>query len=82
MKLKLQGPSLAQVPSKALGGTLVRCSHGPIWQRYFNHNRPCVIEVCQAVNRDVVLFFLILWFCVCVCGGGGICQLFEMCNLL
>jgi hypothetical protein len=44
------------------------CSHGQILQRYFNHNRLCVIEVCQTVNRDAVFIFVILW---CVCGGGG-----------
>jgi hypothetical protein len=46
------------------------CSHGHILQRYFSHDRLCIIEVCQAVNRDVMLFFLIcgVSMCDCVCG--------------
>jgi len=31
MKLKLQEPSLAQAPSKALGGALAMCSHGDMF---------------------------------------------------
>jgi hypothetical protein len=31
MKLNLQEPSLAQTPSKALGGALALCSHGDMF---------------------------------------------------
>ena len=69
------------------------CSHRHISQRYFNHNRLCVTEVCQAVNRDVTLFFLILWcvcmyvcmyvcVCVCVCVVfGGFLKFVICCDL-
>jgi hypothetical protein len=66
IKLKLQDPSLSRVPSKALRGPLVMCSHGHIFlknlQRYFNHIRLSIIDVCQAIDRDDMIFFLILWF--------------------
>jgi hypothetical protein len=75
IKLKLQGPSVARVPSKSLRGALEMFLHGNILQRYFKHNQLSVIEVCQAVNRDVMLFFLIVWHV-------GISQLLEICNLL
>jgi len=35
INLKLRGPSLERVPSKALGGALVLSSHGQIFFKYF-----------------------------------------------
>jgi hypothetical protein len=52
MKLKLQGPSLALAPSKALGGAVVMCvTWLYVFEKsakliYLKHNRLITIEIC------------------------------------
>ena len=41
MKLKLQGPSLARIPSKALGGALALYSHGLF---FFNFQKQHILS--------------------------------------
>ena len=79
MKLKLQGASLARIPSKALGGAPALYSHGHFFKfsktTYFKRNRFKYYRT-RSGRCFIKVFCYLYGFCdVC-----GIRQLFKICN--